>query len=75
MIYLTSHQALNDIASFVAGINESNDKLLSSAKWVVFGGSYAGNLAAWTRMKFPHLIHAAVSSSSPLLAEMNFGSM
>lgn len=37
---------------------------LRNAKWVVFGGSYPGSLAAWSRMKFPHLVHAAVSSSS-----------
>lgn len=29
-------------------------------------------LAAWTRIKYPHLIHAAVASSAPLKAQLDF---
>lgn len=29
-------------------------------------------LAGWARLKYPHLFHAAVSSSSPLLAQLDF---
>lgn len=35
-------------------------------------GSYPGMLAGWARLKYPHLFHAAVSSSSPLLAQLDF---
>lgn len=41
-------------------------------KWIVFGGSYPGSLAAWAREKFPELIHGAISSSGPLLAKVDF---
>lgn len=29
-------------------------------------------LAGWARLKYPHLFHAAVSSSSPMLAQLDF---
>ena len=35
-------------------------------------GSYPGMLAGWARLKYPHLFHAAVSSSSPLQAQLDF---
>lgn len=44
----------------------------SDIKWIVFGGSYAGSLAAWARLKYPYLVHGAVSSSGPLLAKVDF---
>ncbi|XP_026819269.1 putative serine protease K12H4.7 [Rhopalosiphum maidis] len=61
LVYLTTQQALADIEVFIKNKTEGQ---FSNAKWVVFGGSYPGSLAAWSRMKFPHLVHAAVSSSS-----------
>lgn len=67
--YLSSRQALADIASF---IEYKNRYLPENTKWVTFGGSYPGMLSGWARYSFPHLIHAAVSSSAPMQAIVNF---
>lgn len=69
--YLSSDQALADLASFRNYIHEKYN-LTDSNKWIAFGGSYSGSLAAWLRLKYPHLIHAAVSSSGPLQALADF---
>ncbi|XP_001949662.1 putative serine protease K12H4.7 [Acyrthosiphon pisum] len=71
LVYLSSEQALTDLAEFIVNIRTNYD-IPTTAKWVAFGGSYPGSLAAWLRMKFPHLVYAAVSSSGPLLAKIDF---
>ncbi|KAF6201873.1 hypothetical protein GE061_004269 [Apolygus lucorum] len=65
--FLNADQALADIAYFVQQMNVRY-KLTSNNRWVVFGKGYAGSLAAWARLKYPHLIHAASSSSARLQA-------
>jgi len=70
--YLTSEQALADAAKFIEYKQRTYG---NTSKVIVFGGSYAGSLAAWMRLKYPHLVHAAVSSSGPLLATLDFSRM
>ena len=45
---------------------------LTDTKWIAFGGSYPGSLAAWLRLKYPHLIHGSISTSGPLIAQADF---
>ncbi|KAH8318461.1 hypothetical protein KR067_002148 [Drosophila pandora] len=71
MAYLSSEQALADLANFVSAMKVKFN-LAESQKWVAFGGSYPGSLAAWAREKYPHLIYGSISSSGPLLAEVDF---
>lgn len=69
--YLTSEQALQDAASFIEFFKRKHN-LSNNNKWIVFGGSYSGSLAAWLRLKYPHLISGAIASSAPVQAILNF---
>ena len=70
LAYLSSEQALSDLAYFVTKMKAKLQ--MKKSRWIAFGGSYPGNLAAWARLKYPHLIHAAIASSAPVQAKLNF---
>jgi pimeloyl-ACP methyl ester carboxylesterase len=71
--YLSSMQALADMAHFIEYMNK-NMSLAADTKWVVFGGSYPGALAAWAREKYPNLVYASVASSAVVYATLdNYG--
>ena len=53
--YLTSEQALADFANFIQTYTTQNPEL-AKVPWIAFGGSYSGSLAAWLKLKYPHLI-------------------
>lgn len=72
MVYVSSHQALADIAAIHAGLSKEYSLTPSVNKWFTFGGSYPGMMAAWMRLKYPHLIHASIASSNPVHAQVNF---
>ncbi|CAG8708853.1 13805_t:CDS:2, partial [Racocetra fulgida] len=72
MKFLTVNQALADFAEFIKKPPTDIIKIPKDAKWIFVGGSYAGNLAAWMRKKFPKLVFAAWASSAPLLAKLDF---
>lgn len=69
--YLTNSQALADAAKFVDYYKQL-DSRVSESSWVVFGASYAGAMTQWLRLKYPHLIAGAISSSGPVQAIYNF---
>ncbi|XP_066494796.1 thymus-specific serine protease [Tiliqua scincoides] len=69
--FLSSQQALLDLVSFHRYVTQKYS-LTPNNTWICFGGSYPGSLAAWFRLKFPHLVFAAVASSAPVKAQLDF---
>ncbi|KHJ95411.1 serine carboxypeptidase S28 [Oesophagostomum dentatum] len=67
--YLSSVQMLYDLARYIQSVKRSTN---NTAPWIVFGGSYAGNLALWMRQLFPDLVLGAVGSSAPVEAKLDF---
>lgn len=68
--YLSTPQALADVAWFIKYIKRLSGR--GNSKVVVFGGSYGGNMAIWMRERYPDVVHAAVSSSAPVNATVDF---
>lgn len=71
LVYLNSEQALSDLANFIVSMGKDCN-FPPETKWVAFGASIGASLAAWLRMTYSHLVHAAVCSSSQLLAKVDF---
>ncbi|XP_027621847.1 thymus-specific serine protease [Tupaia chinensis] len=69
--FLSSRHALADAASARLELSRLLN-VSASSPWICFGGSYAGSLAAWARLKFPHLVSASVASSAPVRAVLDF---
>ncbi|TKR75771.1 hypothetical protein L596_017014 [Steinernema carpocapsae] len=68
--YLSSRQALADMANFIKAKNA--EMKYENPKWIVFGGSYSGALAAWARQQYPELVYGSLASSAPIQAEVDF---
>eukprot|EP00026_Physarum_polycephalum_P008261 Phypoly_transcript_08342.p1 GENE.Phypoly_transcript_08342~~Phypoly_transcript_08342.p1 ORF type:complete len:486 (+),score=73.44 Phypoly_transcript_08342:64-1521(+) len=68
--FLDADQALADAANFRQFIADKYNA--HTNQFITFGGSYAGELSGWMRVKFPHLIDASVASSGPVNAEVDF---
>uniref|UniRef100_A0A2P2QNH3 Serine carboxypeptidase S28 family protein n=1 Tax=Rhizophora mucronata TaxID=61149 RepID=A0A2P2QNH3_RHIMU len=63
--YLNSQQALADFAVLIRSLKQNLSSEASPV--IVFGGSYGGMLAAWFRLKYPHIAIGALASSAPIL--------
>lgn len=66
-----SWQALADIAVFRDMIFAQYN-LPVNTQVVTFGGSYAGAMSAFFRTKYPQLVNAAVATSGPVNAVVDF---
>lgn len=63
MSFLTVEQAMEDFNTLNVHIR-NKWKMHSQGAFVVFGGSYGGNLALWLRLKNPNLWAGAIASSA-----------
>lgn len=71
LAHLSSEQAMADTAYFIDAMKREHG-FPADTKWIIIGCSYAGTLAAWIRIKYPHLVHAAYVTSAPLCAQADF---
>ncbi|MBC7397761.1 MAG: septum formation initiator, partial [Bdellovibrionales bacterium] len=69
LVYLSMSQAIEDLATFQIHVQKS---MGLSGKWISMGGSYAGELSAFYRLKHPELVAGALASSGPVLAKADF---
>ncbi|XP_027346530.1 lysosomal Pro-X carboxypeptidase isoform X2 [Abrus precatorius] len=63
--YLTAEQALADFSVLLIDLKQNFSS--KDCPVVLFGGSYGGMLAAWMRLKYPHIAIGALASSAPIL--------
>ncbi|XP_037947863.1 lysosomal Pro-X carboxypeptidase [Teleopsis dalmanni] len=60
--YLSVEQVLEDYGKLIQSLLANHRRPV-----IAFGGSYGGMLAAWMRMKYPHIIEGALAASAPIL--------
>ncbi|KAK8889334.1 hypothetical protein M9Y10_034080 [Tritrichomonas musculus] len=70
--YLTSDQALADLAVFITEKKKEVCINNLDCRVLVIGGSYAGTLSSMFRMKYPHIANYSWASSPPLNIKLDF---
>lgn len=69
MKFLSTSQVLKDFVYIIEDLKKNYLKGMNSKDThpiIAFGGSYGGILAAWLRMKYPHVVIGAIASSAPV---------
>ncbi|KAI8145786.1 peptidase S28 [Fennellomyces sp. T-0311] len=73
---LNTEQALEDMANIIRNVKfpylESELPPAPETKWIIYGGSYSGNLAAWMRYRYPDIVFAVIPSSAPVQMKYNY---
>ncbi|KAK4443213.1 putative serine peptidase [Podospora aff. communis PSN243] len=76
LTHLTLDNSIKDLGHFTRTVklpfDESEASNSQNAPWIFLGGSYAGNLVAWTQKLDPDAFWAYHSSSAPVEAIYNF---
>jgi len=67
--YLSTDQAIEDLANFITSMKKQPGL---QGRWLSVGGSYAGALSAYLRLKHPELIEASLASSGPVESRIEF---
>ncbi|XP_062172691.1 uncharacterized protein LOC133878193 [Alnus glutinosa] len=63
--YFNSAQAIADYAAVLLHVKKNLSAEYSPI--IAIGGSYGGMLAAWFRLKYPHIVLGSLASSAPIL--------
>jgi hypothetical protein len=69
--FLTTEQALADVAYYATHVKfpgVEQDLTAPGTPWIVYGGSYAGAMAAFLRVVYPDVFWGAISSSGVTVA-------
>ncbi|OWR53848.1 putative serine protease K12H4.7 [Danaus plexippus plexippus] len=74
MRYLSVDQALGDLAQFIEYVRSDDFEggRFRNARVALFGCSYAGSMATWMKLGYPHLVRTSLSDSGPLHAQQDF---
>lgn len=72
IIKMINHVLRSSFCHVKETLNAKYNRTGAENSWFVFGGSYAGALSAWFRLKFPHLTCGSLASSGVVLAIHNF---
>ncbi|KAK9900803.1 peptidase S28, partial [Cystobasidium minutum MCA 4210] len=77
MAYLTTAQALADNAYFtkhakIANLSKEQADAMATARWIHYGGSYAGAKVALLRKLYPETVFGAIASSAVTTAIVDY---